>query len=286
MHSCEVQCECAGARKANVSLKEIGPSLLIVLVSLLAFICGIADFDVNENAPKAIALCWVLYNIVPHLLLLTYARFGVGKVLHHMCSFLFSAQSVISLLALVLLWVLYPREENYVKATNLSLRFLYAQWSGDIVQPFPIDWRRSSGAQNKNYEVNQTRFFGQVRRKTDLSQGFYTEGELGPVKVTTHIALTTAMLSWSMLEFKDWWAKDEQRRSEGIKIIKHGLEYVLNSYIPAPNLNGTDKLEDPWAPQDVLVYVVCIATRLLHRRVLYPQHVITLLEVEDKILPV
>ena len=63
-----------------MSLKEIGPSLLIVLLSLLAFICGLTDFNVNVNAPKAIALCWVLFNLVPHLLLIVYARFGSGKV--------------------------------------------------------------------------------------------------------------------------------------------------------------------------------------------------------------
>lgn len=236
--------------------------MLIVFISMLAFFCGLANFNINVNAPKAIALCWVLYNVVPHLLLLTYARFGVGKILHLMCTFLFTVQSLISLLALILLWVLYPREENYVKAAELSLRFMYAQWSGDIIQPFPVDWRRSSGAQNKNYKINQTRFDGlgnplvSVPRTTDLSKGFYTEGEVGPVKITKHIALSTAMLAWSMIDFKDWWAKDETRNSEGIKLIKHGLEFVLNSYIPAPNLNGTDLVEDPWAPQDIMVFVV------------------------------
>lgn len=63
-----------------MSLKEIGPSLLIVVLSLLAFAAGLTDFNVNVNAPKAIALCWVLFNVVPHLLLILYARFGAGKV--------------------------------------------------------------------------------------------------------------------------------------------------------------------------------------------------------------
>ena len=61
-------------------MKEIGPSTLLVVLSLIAFICGLVDFNVNVNAPKAIALCWVIYNIVPHALLLIYSRWGAGAL--------------------------------------------------------------------------------------------------------------------------------------------------------------------------------------------------------------
>lgn len=233
-----------------------------MLLSLLAFIFGLSDFDINVNAPKAIALCWVLYNIVPHVLLLTYARFGSGKVLHFACGFLIVAQSVISVLALVLLWVLYPREEDYVKATDLSLRFLYAQWSGAVVQPFPVEWRQSSAPQYKEFKLTQQRLTpegapGPSRTTTaDLTAGFYTGGEVGAVRVTTHVALTTAMLAWSMLDFQDWWAQDEQRRAYGLQLIQHGLDFVNNAYIPAPNLNGTVAIGDPFTREDAMVYVV------------------------------
>ena len=252
----------AGAQKASVSLKEIGPSLLIVLLSLLAFIFGLSDFDINVNAPKAIALCWVLYNIVPHVLLLTYARFGSGKILHLACGFLIVAQSVISLLALVLLWVLYPREEDYVKAADLSLRFLYAQWSGAVVLPFPVDWRRSSAPQYRAFALTQERLDENgaptisATTTRDLTAGFYTGGEAGAVRVTTHVALTTAMLAWSMLDFQEWLAEDAERRAHAIQLVQHGLDFVQNAYIPAPNLNGTVALEDPFTREDAMVYVV------------------------------
>ena len=122
-----------------------------------------------------------------------------------------TAQSLISVLALVLLWILYPREENYGKAADLSLHFLYTEWSGIIVEPYPIPWRKTSGMHNV-LDINITRVdpltggpLPEPPREVKLTGGFYTEGEVGPVKVTTHVAFTTAMLAWSVLEFPDWW---------------------------------------------------------------------------------
>ena len=36
----------------------------------------------------------------------------------------------------------------------------------------------------------------------DLSGGFYTEGDMGPVKVTSHVAWSTSLLAWSLLEYE------------------------------------------------------------------------------------
>ena len=243
-----------GAQRSSVSLKEIGPSLLLVLLSILAFLCGIVDFDINVNAPKAIALCWVLYNIVPHLLLLTYARFGSSAVLRFMCTFMLYTQSLISVLALILLWVLYPREENYVRATDLSLDFLYAQRGGLIMAPYPVDWR--STTEDTFGEFTQTQYgaLGEPvsinRTSVNLSGGFFTDGEIGPVKLTTHVAMTTSMLAWSLLDFQQWWAKDEERLNSALDLVQHGMEYVKACYVPnLSNPNGT--------AADQLVFQVC-----------------------------
>lgn len=250
-----------GSSKSSVSLKEIGPSLLLVLLSLLAFICGIWDFDINVNAPKAIALLWVLYNIVPHLLLLVYARFGNGGVLKFSCTFLMYLQSAVSLLALVLLWLLYPREENYVRATDLSITFLQAQRSGALRQPYPVDWRKSSGQKNE-FEFNFTQYttdpetgfqipdpLGVLeQRKVDLSGGYYTDGEIGPIKITTHVAMTTSMLAWSLLDYKDWWAKDGERLQDALDLVSHGMKYVDACYVQSNAVNNTD--------EDLLVFQV------------------------------
>jgi hypothetical protein len=253
----------AGSQKLTVTLKEIGPSLLLTLLSLIAFLAGVSNFDINVNAPKAIALSWVIYNIVPHVLLLTYARFGSGRILHFACNFLCFVQSFVSLLALILLWVLYPREEDYVRATDLSLKFLFTEWSGDVVPPFIIPWRFTSGKLNvidltiNRYSPLNATVASTKKVPVNLSGGFYTEGEIGPVKVTTHVAMTTAMLSWSMLDYPEWWASDATRLANGLKLVQHGLEYVMACYIPAPDLPGQNpNVEPPHAPEDVMVYMV------------------------------
>jgi hypothetical protein len=248
-----------GGGRASVSLKEIGPSLLLVVLSVIAFIFGIWNFDINVNAPKAIALLWVLYNVVPHLLLLVYARFGNGGVLKLACTFLIYLQSGVSLLALVLLWLLYPRDENYVRATDLSLTFLQAQRSGQLIQPYPVAWRKSSGLKNQ-YEFNFTEYITDEvtgiqtpgltveQKSADLSGGFYTDGEIGPVKITTHVAMTTSMLAWSLLDYKEWWMKDNARLQDALELVSHGMKYVDACYIPSSSVNNTD--------EDVLVFQV------------------------------
>lgn len=200
---------------------------------------------------------------MPHVLLLTYARFGSGRVLHFACTFLCVVQSIVSLLALVLLWVLYPREEDYVKATDLSLKFLFTEWSGDVVPPFIIPWRFTSGKVNvidlsiNRYSPVNATVAASKTSSVNLSGGFYTEGEVGPVKVTSHVAMTTAMLAWSMLDYPEWWASDAARLANGLKLVQHGLEYVMSCYIPAPNMPGQNpNVEPPHAPEDVMVYMV------------------------------
>jgi hypothetical protein len=242
-----------GGRRSSVSLKEIGPSLLLTMASLFAFICGLTDFNVNVNAPKAIALCWVLYNIVPHVLLLVYSRFGSGNILRYACNALMVTQSIISVLALILLWILYPREEDYVRATDLSLSFLYSQRSGALVQPYPISWRFNSGTENKiALRVNMSdpagfNLTGIVNITADLTGGYYTDGEVGPVKITVHVAMTTAMLAWSLLDYREWWLQNDVRYKSALELVRHGQQYVNECYLTS-STNATGN--------DVIVYLV------------------------------
>jgi Glycosyl hydrolase family 9 len=246
-----------------VSLKEVGPSLTLVALSLLAFVCGLVNFNVDVNAPKAIALCWVLYNAVPHALVLVYVRFGAGAVLHRACAISCVAQSLISLLALALLWVLYPRDEDYARAADLSLGWLYAQWSGKVPDAFPVTWRDSSGLRNV-LPINITRMdpltgalVPEPERRINLSGGYYTEGEVGAVKITTHVAWSTALLAWSLLEFESWWATEPARQRSGLDLVQHGLDYVLACYVPAAPLPGwPEGVEPPFAAEDQMVYLV------------------------------
>jgi Glycosyl hydrolase family 9 len=247
-----------------VTLKEIGPSLALTLLSIVAFIAGFINFNVNVNAPKAIALCWVVYNVVPHALLLAYSRYGPGIILHGLCNVFCIMQSILSVLALILLWRLYPREADYGRATGLSLAFTYTEWSGATGANFPISWRKSSGTANSltlNFThmdpLLETKVAEVEERTVDLSGGFYTEGEVGPVKITTHVAYTTALLAWSLLEFEDWWRERPGDLARGLALVAHGLEYCRAAYVPAgPPIGWPAGVEPPFSSQDTLVYLV------------------------------
>jgi Glycosyl hydrolase family 9 len=267
-------CGCAGSHKQGATLKEIGPSLLLTLLSLLAFAAGLVGFNVHVNAPKAIALCWVLYNFVPHALLLIYTAFGPGRMLRRACSIFCIGQALISLLALALLWLLYPRSADYVKATDFSLQFLFTQWSGPIRQPWPVTWRFSSGAGNvlrvrtwtltpDPVATGQTISLVDPVRKVDLSGGFYTDGNVRPVKLTVHVAWTTSLLAWSLLEFEGWWTAEPERQARALRLVQHGLEYVLRAYVPAVTPAGWPRgVEAPASSGDVLVYQAWLPLQL------------------------
>ena len=77
---------------------------------------------------------------------------------------------------------------------------------------FPVYWRKSTGELNTlslNFTYTNPVNGAAVAapsQAADLSGGFYTGGAVGPVKITTHVAWTTSMLAWSLLEFEDWCA--------------------------------------------------------------------------------
>lgn len=92
--------------------------------------------------------------------------------------------------------------------------------------------------------------------ETDLTGGFYNDGEIGPVKITFNIALTTTMLAWSMLEYPEFWQKDVARQNHAINTVIHGMRYINAAYVITP-------AKDPLTGQtlssenDILVYQVC-----------------------------
>ena len=49
-------------------------------------------------------------------------------MLHVFCNFFCILQGILSVLALILLWRLYPRDANYERAAAQSLQFGFTQW--------------------------------------------------------------------------------------------------------------------------------------------------------------
>lgn len=218
---------------SNASLKELGPSMLIVLLSLIAMVVGFYDFNIHVNAPKAIALCWVFYNIMPHSLLLIYARFGQGTLLTRVCQCFMLMGSFVSMLALALLWLLYPRDEDYSLVAGLSIAYLNAERSGALPSPWVVPFRFSSGEGNAAIAFQN--------HSLDLSAGFYNDGEVGPVKVTSHVALMTSMLAWSLLDFQDYWTLHPTDLQAALDTVSSGAAYVTKCYVAGDNpVNRTD----------------------------------------------
>jgi hypothetical protein len=97
-----------------------------------------------------------------------------------------------------------------------------------------------------------------VNQTLDLSGGFFNDGEVGPVKLTWNIALTTSMLAWSMLEYKEsYWAANSERKNLVSSVLRHGAAYVSETYVVNPLRNPEDPTRPAAAGYDLLYFVVC-----------------------------
>ena len=106
------------------SFKFIGPALLIVLLNLVTFIAGAVTFQASVNAAQGISLCWLVFNTVPHLTLLLNSAFGPGPFMVRWCHVGMLVTALTSALAIVLMWLLYPRELDYAVPFASSITFL------------------------------------------------------------------------------------------------------------------------------------------------------------------
>ena len=75
-------------------------------------------------AVQGISLCWLVFNTIPHLNLLFYSAFGPGGFMVGWCRFGMFVTTATSALAIVLMWLLYPRDVDFRKPLEASIRFL------------------------------------------------------------------------------------------------------------------------------------------------------------------
>jgi Glycosyl hydrolase family 9 len=199
-----------GAAAKVASLKTLGAPLLIVIVNVVTFIIGIAHFRIEVNAAQAISLCWLVFNTIPHVTLLLNSSVGPGSFMVAWCRIGMLLTTASSALAVVLMWLLYPREIDFMETLNSSLFFLRAEVSGRLPLGYTPQWRGSSGEQLVSAHVDapngiQSVFrpalsIGKINVTRDLSGGFYEDGPWGPIKLTKNNAFSTAMLAWGVLD--------------------------------------------------------------------------------------
>jgi hypothetical protein len=227
-----------GAAAKVASLKTLGAPLLIVLINVVTFIVGIANFRVSVNAAQAISLCWLVFNTVPHLTLLLNSSAGPGTFMVAWCRFGMFLTTASSALAVVLMWLLYPREISFLATLDDSLIFLKAEVSGPLPLGYMPAWRSSSGTQylTANVDVpngiasvfNEQLSLPRFNATRDLSGGFYEEGVWGAVKITKNIAFSSSMLAWSVLssETEKTFMHDPQR------LVRAPLPFTSRASVP------------------------------------------------------
>jgi Glycosyl hydrolase family 9 len=151
-----------------------------------------------------------------------------------------------------------PAQVDFAKAARLSLSFLDAQKSGVLPPSYPVPWRHSSGTQNmRSLSFLNATTFERVDTPKDLTGGFYNDGDVGPIKVTWNIALTTSLLAWSLLEYPDFWLRDPTNKEHAIQLVLHGTIYMQNCYGVNPLYNYDRPGQPGRSDLDQIVYVVC-----------------------------
>lgn len=138
-----------------------------------------------------------------------------------------------------------------------------------------MTWRFTSGLQNVESLVFFNETSGErVDSPVDLTGGFYNDGLAGPVKVTWNIAMTVSLLSWSLLEYPAFWARDPQELSHAVTLIAAGSKYLLACYGVSPLYNWNRPGTAGSSDKDQIVYVVRFPplAACIHRRAFFSGH--------------
>lgn len=237
---------------------------VVLPLSAVAFVGGCMHARAGADLLTALSLCAVVVNAAPPLLLVARAGFGRGPGFSRTCTLMLAASAAAATAAFGFIPLLFPRNVDFARAAQLSLRFLSAERSGPLPPDFPVGWRGDSGLQYSAVNFTFTNVTaGAVSDKTDffteqvdLSGGFYNEGEVGPVKLTWNVAVTTAMLAWALLEYPDFWGASPELQAEATAVLQHGSLYMQQVYVITPLGDPLDATRLMPSSDDQLVYVV------------------------------
>jgi endoglucanase len=166
----------------------------------------------------SISVVWILYGMIPSFLLLWYTFIGRGATLAFMCRVCFFLSYACSLLALMLLWAVYPAEFDYGAAAGDSLKFYGASRLGDAPADAAIPFRGPTFG----YEASPKYAFA------DLTGGWANGGAIGTVKLSMTTAFTTTLMAWGLLTFPKGYAKAGEAGA-ALDTIRWGADYLLKT---------------------------------------------------------
>ena len=219
----------AAGRLANSAIGDLWmPTLSFVALAVTLGI-GVSKLAHGPTVVTtlSISVVWIIYSMISPTLLLIYALGMRGRVLAAACKVCFLLSYVCSLLALMLLWAVYPAEYDYGRAAGASLRFYEAQRLGELPAGNRIAFRGNTFPYERSPKF----------RFDDLTGGWASGGAVGTVKMTVTTAFTTSMLAWGLLTFPRGYARAGETR-HALDSIKWGADYLLKTFHPESGRKG------------------------------------------------
>lgn len=92
------------------------------------------------SSPLAISIIWAIYAVIPHFLVLFYALISRDTLLKYICWMSIVISFGCGILAVILMWTLFPAQYDFSKVLNQSNFFYYAQRVG-ILPDKTVPWR-------------------------------------------------------------------------------------------------------------------------------------------------
>jgi cellulose synthase/poly-beta-1,6-N-acetylglucosamine synthase-like glycosyltransferase len=102
-------------RLNSLPLRDVWMSSIWLVFSLVTLIFGLVHFFKGGvlDTPLAISLIFMVYNLVPQVLLLLYAAYRPRTFFNVVCRIAMLLSTAMIVLGLVLVWVLYPKSYDY-----------------------------------------------------------------------------------------------------------------------------------------------------------------------------
>jgi endoglucanase len=219
----------AAGRLANSAIGDLWMPTLSFLALAVTLGIGVSKLAHGPTVVTtlSISVVWIIYSMISPTLLLIYALGMRGRVLAAACKVCFLLSYVCSLLALMLLWAVYPAEYDYGRAAGASLRFYEAQRLGELPAGNRIAFRGNTFPYERSPKF----------RFDDLTGGWASGGAVGTVKMTITTAFTTSMLAWGLLTFPKGYSRAGETR-HALDSIKWGSDYLLKTFHPESGRKG------------------------------------------------
>lgn len=205
---------------------------LTVFVTLAVTLgIGLAKFanSANLGTTLIVSLLWIVYNMVPPYLLIHYTFIGRGTTLKLMARVCFLVTFTCGLGAIVIVWLLYPKDVSYPSALKESFLLYNAEQVGTLPANFPIDWRGNAYLQDGASTLiapNKTLPTGTV----DVSGGWMVGGPGGNIKMTQSTAFTVAMLAWGLSAYPKAYSSAKATNA-ALTQVEVGIGYLQKTMV-------------------------------------------------------